>query len=176
MFLYCAWLQDHFPRITANVILNSHANCAKVSPGSRPTTRRFRNRKSGDCFMWRSRERAEAKEIKGQVTVRAARPVQLGIGIEEEIAPWLAMSASAHSLNKLSASAVEQYDRCPLQFKLARIWNLPAELPAAVQYGAAIHTALKDYYDALMQGRPRSEEQLLALFWTKFEEYSIPEE
>jgi len=63
-----------------------------------------------------------------------------------------------------------------LQFKLARIWNLPAELPAAVQYGAAIHTALKDYYDALMQGRPRSQEQLLALFRTKFEEYSIPEE
>jgi DNA helicase II / ATP-dependent DNA helicase PcrA len=122
------------------------------------------------------RELTEVKEITGQVTVRGARPVQLEIGIDEEIAPWLAMSASAHSLSKLSASAIEQYDRCPLQFKLARIWNLPAELPAAVQYGAAIHTALKDYYDALIQGRPRSEEQLLALFRTKFEEYSIPEE
>lgn len=122
------------------------------------------------------RELAEAREIQGQVTVRAARPVQLEIGIEEEIAPWLAMSASAHSLNKLSASAIEQYDRCALQFKLARIWNLPSELPAAVQYGAAIHMALKDYYDAIMQSRPRSEEELLALFRTKFEEYSIPEE
>ena len=122
------------------------------------------------------RELAEEKDIKGQVAVRTARPVQLEIGMEEEIAPWLAMSASTHSMSKLSASAIEQYDRCPLQFKLARIWNLPAELPAAVQYGAAIHTALKDYYDALIQGRPRTEEQLLALFRTKFEEYSIPEE
>lgn len=122
------------------------------------------------------RELSEVRDIQVQVTVRPARPVQLEIGIEEQIAPWLAMSASAHSLSKLSASAIEQYDRCPLQFKLARIWNLPSELSAAVQYGAAIHTALKDYYDALMQGRPRSQEQLLALFRTKFEEYSIPEE
>ncbi|HEX7959102.1 MAG TPA: ATP-dependent DNA helicase, partial [Terriglobales bacterium] len=122
------------------------------------------------------RELSEAKEIQGQVAVRAARPVQLEIGIDEEIAPWLAMSAPAHSLSKLSASAIEQYDRCPLQFKLARIWNLPAELPAAVQYGAAIHTALKDYYDAIIQGRPRTEAELLALFQTKFDEYSIPEE
>jgi superfamily I DNA/RNA helicase/RecB family exonuclease len=64
---------------------------------------------------------------------------------------------------RLSATAVQRYDVCPLQFKLEREWNIPSEVPAAFQYGAAMHRILKSYYDSVRAGRPLSEEVLVDL-------------
>jgi DNA helicase-2/ATP-dependent DNA helicase PcrA len=64
---------------------------------------------------------------------------------------------------RLSASAVQRYDVCPLQFKLEREWNIPSEVPAAFQYGATMHRILKSYYDSAQAGRPLSEEALVDL-------------
>jgi DNA helicase-2/ATP-dependent DNA helicase PcrA len=48
---------------------------------------------------------------------------------------------------KLSANAVQSYSTCPMKFKLERDWKIPGEAAAAMQYGYAIHTVLKHYYD-----------------------------
>jgi len=68
----------------------------------------------------------------------------------------------ATALNtRLSASAIQSYETCPLQFKLEREWRLPGEIPAAMQYGAALHRVLRVYYDSLRFNRPLSDEALL---------------
>jgi superfamily I DNA/RNA helicase/RecB family exonuclease len=65
---------------------------------------------------------------------------------------------------RLSASAVDTYERCGLRFKLERDWRIPGEPAAAMQYGAAVHRVLKTYFDALRAGRPKTEEELIQLF------------
>ena len=65
---------------------------------------------------------------------------------------------------RLSASAVDTYERCPLQFKLERDWRMSRQIPAAMRYGAAMHRVLRTYYDAVRLGRPKREEELLELF------------
>src|SRR5437868_14081158 len=66
----------------------------------------------------------------------------------------------------LSATGIDMYRRCPLQFKIAREWNMEAKPSAAVQFGAAMHTALKAYGQALVEGRDNLflQEQVLRAF------------
>jgi RecB family exonuclease len=65
---------------------------------------------------------------------------------------------------RLSASAVDTYERCGLRFKLDRDWRLAARPAAAMQYGAAIHRVLKTYFDSVRAGRPKTDEELIDLF------------
>ena len=65
---------------------------------------------------------------------------------------------------RLSASAVDTYQRCGLQFKLERDWRISAKPAAAMQYGAAIHRVLKTYFDSVRLGRPKTDEELIELF------------
>jgi len=74
---------------------------------------------------------------------------------------------------RLSASAVQTYENCPLQFKLERAWKIPGEVPAAMQYGGSIHRVLRAYYDSVRQGRPLSEESLIELFCADLAEAKI---
>jgi RecB family exonuclease len=77
---------------------------------------------------------------------------------------WLALPAIEGLGARLSASAIESYETCPLQFKFEREWRLARRIHAAMQYGAAIHRVLRTYYDAARLGRTKSEEELLQLF------------
>ncbi len=111
---------------------------------------------------------------------RNARPMQIDLYAEEEpaallvsnVTQWLALPP-AFNLNNLSASAVESYERCPLQFKLEREWRIPGEVPAAMQYGASIHRVLRTYYDAIRFGRPKSDEEVIQLFLDDLAEAKI---
>jgi RecB family exonuclease len=64
----------------------------------------------------------------------------------------------------LSASAIETYETCPLQFKFEREWKLARQVHAAVQYGAVMHRVLRTCHDAARLGRPKSDSELLQLF------------
>ena len=61
----------------------------------------------------------------------------------------------------LSATLIESYETCPLQFKIGRLWNVPGEVAAQMQYGNVIHTLLRDYYESLRAGRPKGEAEML---------------
>jgi DNA helicase II / ATP-dependent DNA helicase PcrA len=65
---------------------------------------------------------------------------------------------------RLSASAVESYETCPLQFKFEREWRLSREVQAAMQYGATMHRVLRTYYDSVSLGRTKTDDELLQLF------------
>jgi DNA helicase II / ATP-dependent DNA helicase PcrA len=65
---------------------------------------------------------------------------------------------------RLSASAVDTFERCGLRFKLERDWKIAAEPAAAMQYGAAIHRVLKTYFDSHRTRRPKTDEEIIEQF------------
>jgi len=87
-------------------------------------------------------------------------------------AEWLALPP-AFPMNRLSATAVESYEVCPLQFKLEREWRIPRDLPAAMLYGASVHRVLKTYYESVRLDRKLSEQAVLELFRADFAEALI---
>ncbi len=77
---------------------------------------------------------------------------------------WLELPAIDGLDARLSASAIETYETCPLQFKFEREWKLSRQLHAAVQYGAAMHRVLRTYYDSVRLKRTKPDEELLQQF------------
>jgi ATP-dependent DNA helicase UvrD/PcrA len=77
---------------------------------------------------------------------------------------WFELQAIEGLGATLSASAVETYETCPLQFKFEREWKLARQVHAAMQYGAAMHRVLRTYYDSVRLGRTKSDDELLQLF------------
>jgi DNA helicase II / ATP-dependent DNA helicase PcrA len=64
------------------------------------------------------------------------------------VGQWMLLPpAFAKEEMALSANAVDSYSTCPMKFKLERDWKIPGEAAAAMQYGYAVHTVLKGYYD-----------------------------
>jgi DNA helicase-2/ATP-dependent DNA helicase PcrA len=68
----------------------------------------------------------------------------------------------------LSANAVQSYSTCPMKFKLERDWRIPGEAAAAMQYGFAIHTVLKHYYDPVAHAKELSIDDAIAEFRHEF--------
>ena len=114
---------------------------------------------------------------------RSAVAVQDGLFAEEEkfaaprsnVAAWLLMDPSATFATGLSATAIEIYEECPLRFKLEREWNLPREVPASFQYGAAMHRVLRTFYDAHRFGREISDDAIIEMFRDDLRSTGIPD-
>jgi DNA helicase II / ATP-dependent DNA helicase PcrA len=77
---------------------------------------------------------------------------------------WLALPPVDGLDSRLSATAVETYELCPLQFKFEREWKLSKQVHAAMQYGATMHNVLRTYYDSVRLRRTKTDEELLQLF------------
>jgi DNA helicase-2/ATP-dependent DNA helicase PcrA len=93
------------------------------------------------------------------------------------IAQWMQLPARCDApLGELSASAIEQYERCPLAFKLSRDWCIPEEPAAMMQFGSAMHLALKAYFDGVRAGHPPDEEAVIACFRDEFGKAKIEED
>jgi len=75
----------------------------------------------------------------------------------------------------LSASAIQKYQNCPLAYKLRYDWRLPEDATAALQFGSAMHLALKAYFDGVRAGRPPDEETVVACFLDEFAKAKIDE-
>jgi DNA helicase II / ATP-dependent DNA helicase PcrA len=106
----------------------------------------------GDCLRQR-----QARGFQTEIFAQASAPVT-------GTAQWIALPPASDLSAKLSASAVQTYENCPLQFKLDREWRIPGEIPAAMQYGGCIHRVLRAYYDSVRIGREMTEEALIELF------------
>ena len=83
---------------------------------------------------------------------------------ESQTSRWFELPVLPGLHKRLSASAVETYQRCGLQFKLERDWRIAARPAAAMQFGAAVHRVLKTYFDAIRLGRPKTDEEIVDLF------------
>lgn len=117
------------------------------------------------------RELLNTRELEPWLKERTCREFQTEIFGSAEaplsrLGEWIAMPPASDLAATLSASSIQHYETCPLQFKLEREWRIPSEVSATLQYGASIHRILLTYYDSLRVGRPKSEadliEQLLA--------------
>jgi DNA helicase-2/ATP-dependent DNA helicase PcrA len=103
--------------------------------------------------------RREAQAFAGELFAAAA-----AVPLASRASQWLEMPPISNLNDRLSATALEIYEACPLRFKLEREWRIPRDVPAALQYGAAMHRVLKTYYDAIRLKRPMADEQLIQLF------------
>ena len=95
---------------------------------------------------------------------------------ESQTTRWFELAVLEGLHKRLSASAVETYQRCGLQFKLERDWRIAAKPAAAMQYGAAIHRVLKTYFESIRLGRPKSEQEIIELFCMDLASARIQEE
>jgi DNA helicase-2/ATP-dependent DNA helicase PcrA len=86
---------------------------------------------------------------------------------------WLNLPPAGDLSLKLSASAVQNYQTCPLQFKLQREWRIPADVPGAMQYGASVHRVLRTFFDAVRFGREIGDEEVLKQFRQDLENASF---
>ena len=119
------------------------------------------------------REMVSNNSLKSWLRARAALPSQPEL-IElaaaaaypesSRLPAWLALPAIDGLGARLSASAIETYETCPLQFKFEREWKLSRKLHAAVQYGAAMHRVLRTYFDSARLGRTKSDDELIQIF------------
>ena len=94
---------------------------------------------------------------------------------ESQTNVWFELPVLEGLHTRLSASAVDTYERCGLRFKLERDWRLSAEPAAAMQYGAVIHRVLKTYFDSVNLGRPKTDNELIELFRLDLTEAKIQE-
>jgi DNA helicase II / ATP-dependent DNA helicase PcrA len=108
------------------------------------------------------------KGIMKEKTV-SARPALRPSLDKSKLETWLRMPPAfdTHEL-ALSANAVQNYSTCPLKFKLLRDWKIPGDAAAAMQYGNAIHTVLKHYYDPAPHAPAMSTDDLIKDFKSEF--------
>lgn len=83
---------------------------------------------------------------------------------EDEGQPMQPNLFASAPVRSLSASAIDMYATCPLKFKFNREDRIPDEAGAALQYGAAVHRVLHDYYQAVMAKRPPDELKIIERF------------
>jgi RecB family exonuclease len=131
------------------------------------------------------RELIENKTLAPWLTVIPARGPQKSLDIfaetslaypaESQTNLWFELPVLDGLHTRLSASAVDTYERCGLQFKLDRDWRLSAKPAAAMQYGAAIHRVLKTYFDSVNLGRAKTDEELIDLLRLDLAEAKIQE-
>jgi len=95
---------------------------------------------------------------------------------ESQTSRWFELDVLPGLQNRLSASAVDTYERCGLRFKLERDWRIPGTPAAAMQYGAAVHRVLKTYFDSVQFGRPKSDAELIDLFVTDLRDAGMQED
>jgi DNA helicase-2/ATP-dependent DNA helicase PcrA len=118
-----------------------------------------------DSSLGRWLRKRQARAFQTDLFAQAASPLPASRTSE-----WLSLPPASDLHAGLSASAVQTYETCPLQFKLQREWKIPREVPAAMQYGASIHRVLRAYYDSVRFQRPMSEDTLIELFRTDLTE------
>ncbi len=92
------------------------------------------------------------------------------------VSQWTQLPArqNGHAL-ELSASAIQQYETCPLAYKLRYDWRLPEDASAALQFGNAMHVALKAFFDDVRVGRTPDEQTVIACFLDEFFKAKIDE-
>ena len=126
-----------------------------------------------DKSLARSLKAVSARGTQGSLEIfPAASPAYPS---ESQTTAWFEFTVLDGLQTRLSASAVETYDRCGLQFKLDRDWRLAAKPAAAMQYGAAMHRVLKTYFDSVQLGRPKSGEELIEIFCRDLADSKIQE-
>jgi DNA helicase-2/ATP-dependent DNA helicase PcrA len=65
---------------------------------------------------------------------------------------------------QLSASAIERYLKCPMQYLFESVWGIRGGPSAAMTFGNAMHTTIKEYVGELRKRRKISFEEVAAIY------------
>ncbi len=95
---------------------------------------------------------------------------------ELTVSQWTRLAPRQDGPLELSASSLQDYETCPLKYKLRYDWHLPEEASAALQFGSAMHLALKAYFDGVRAGRPLDERSVIDCFVDEFGKAKIDDE
>ena len=110
------------------------------------------------------------RKLKGAMITRnigAMRPATLPLE-PSPLSSWMLLPPAFATEMALSPNAVQSYSTCPMKFKLERDWKIPGEAAAAMQYGFAIHTVLRNYYDPATHAKELSVEDAVQAFKHEF--------
>jgi DNA helicase II / ATP-dependent DNA helicase PcrA len=69
---------------------------------------------------------------------------------------------------KLSASAVDNYRKCPQQYLFDRLWSLKEGPRAALSFGSVMHTTIKRFVDQLRKGVKLPFDEVARIFETEW--------
>jgi DNA helicase-2/ATP-dependent DNA helicase PcrA len=69
---------------------------------------------------------------------------------------------------KLSASAIDNYRKCPQQFLFGRMWSLQEGPRATLSFGSVMHTTIKRFVDQLRKGVKLPFEEVARIFETEW--------
>jgi DNA helicase-2/ATP-dependent DNA helicase PcrA len=69
---------------------------------------------------------------------------------------------------KLSASAVDNYRKCPQQFLFSRVWSLKEGPQATLTFGSVMHTTIKRFVDQLRKGAKLPFDEVARIFETEW--------
>lgn len=69
---------------------------------------------------------------------------------------------------KLSASAVDNYRKCPQQFLFSRMWSLKEGPQATLTFGSVMHTTIKRFVDQLRKGVKLPFDEVARIFETEW--------
>ena len=65
---------------------------------------------------------------------------------------------------QLSASAIEQYEKCPMQYLFARMWRIRGGPSAAMTFGNAMHTTIKEFVGEIRKRRKISLDEMMTIY------------
>jgi DNA helicase-2/ATP-dependent DNA helicase PcrA len=65
---------------------------------------------------------------------------------------------------ELSASAIERYLKCPMQYLFERVWGIRGGPSAAMTFGNAMHTTIKEFVSELRKRRKVSFEEVATIY------------
>ena len=128
------------------------------------------------------RELVGLPSLKDQLEFRVLPPPQVEqihavAESQLNVSQWTQLPARQNGrMLELSASAIQFYEWCPLAYKLRYDWKLPEDASAALQFGNAMHLALKAHFDGVQAGRPPDEQTLIACFLDEFAKAKINEQ
>ena len=69
---------------------------------------------------------------------------------------------------KLSASAIDNYRKCPQQFLFGRMWSLQEGPRATLSFGSVMHTTIKRFVDQLRKGVKLPFDEVARIFETEW--------
>jgi len=93
------------------------------------------------------------------------------------LAEWLSMPPlPGLSSRPLSANSIQRYCECPLKFKIAADLSLPGQPSPQLNFGNAVHEALKAYYDFVLAGKTPMLAAVLSTFDARLDAASFDHE
>ena len=65
---------------------------------------------------------------------------------------------------QLSASAIERYEKCPMQYLFEKVWRIRGGPSAAMTFGSAMHTTIKEFVAEMRKRRKFSFDEVAAIY------------